>query len=129
MNEREIEVDAGTAAGSLCSTCRRVHVPARLHCCQRCGSRALVDVRVPLQGTFESWTSASGPGTDSDQFALGLVTLDAGPMMTVRIRLTQFQQPAVGARVSGWVVRRPRAVEQFWFELVADELARPEAAA
>ena len=128
MTDIERDFDRRTVPGTQCGECAQVHVPARLHRCLRCGSVALMSIRVSLQGVFESWTSMPRPVSGQEEFALGLVTLDAGPMLTVRIRPTQLQQPFVGAAVSGWTVRRPGAVDQFWFELVADELAQRGAA-
>jgi len=124
----DIDFDRRTIAGTRCADCAQVHVPARLHRCQRCGSLALTSERVGLQGVFESWTSFANADPGHDEFALGLVTLDAGPMLTVRIRLTQSQEPCVGAPVTGWTVRRPGAVDQFWFELAEGELAQRGAA-
>ncbi|HEY5882157.1 MAG TPA: zinc ribbon domain-containing protein [Nakamurella sp.] len=128
MTDIDNNFDGRLVAGTRCVDCGHVRVPARLHCCQRCGSVALIDIRVPLQGVFESWTSVPGSESDPDRFALGLVTLDAGPMLTVRVRLDPLQQPYVGAPVSGRAVRRAGAVEQFWFELAVDELEQRGAA-
>ena len=128
MNDIEWDFERRTIAGTSCEECAQVHVPARLHRCQRCGSPALTSVRVGLQGVFESWTSIATADPGQDGFGLGLVTLDAGPMLTVRIRLTQSQAPWVGAAVTGWTVHRPGAVDQFWFELAVGDLAQRGAA-
>jgi uncharacterized OB-fold protein len=110
-----------TVAGTRCVGCRRVHAPARRHRCLGCGATTLTATRVELRGVFESWTRPPGIEPGEAEWALGLVKLDAGPMLTVRVRLNGVP-PRVGARVAGRAERREGAPEQFWFELLpADE--------
>lgn len=127
MTEFQRNFDERTIAGSRCTDCERLHVPTRLHCCQRCGSTALTSERVDLDGVFESWTTLLSREPGHGESALGLVKLAAGPMLTVRIRLNHVQ-PFVGAPVTGWIERRGDRVDQFWFEPVADDLSERGAA-
>jgi uncharacterized OB-fold protein len=118
----EVSTEA-TVAGTRCVACRRVHAPARRHRCLGCGSTRLSATRVELRGVFESWTRPPGIKADEGEWALGLVRLDAGPMLTVRVRLNGVP-PRVGARLAGRAERREGAPEQFWFEVLP---ARAEA--
>jgi uncharacterized OB-fold protein len=97
--------------------CRLVHAPARRHRCLGCGSTRLSATRVELRGVFESWTRPPSVEAGEGEWALGLVKLDAGPMLTVRVRLNGVP-PSVGARLAGRAERREGAPEQFWFEVL-----------
>lgn len=114
---------ASTVAGTVCRACRRVHAPARRHRCLACGSTSLSATRVELRGVFESWTRP--PGEEPGEWALGLVKLDAGPMLTVRVRLNGVP-PRVGARVAGMAEQREHAAERFWFEVLPAGSAEDE---
>jgi uncharacterized OB-fold protein len=112
----------GTAAGTQCRTCRNVHLPARRHRCLGCGSKGLAPTPVELCGVFESWTLLQTGEREMGAWALGLVRLDAGPMLTVRVRITDVPLH-VGARVEGAIERTVGEPERFWFEVLppADE--------
>jgi uncharacterized OB-fold protein len=109
---------ASTVAGTVCRACRRVHAPARCHRCLACGSTNLSATRVELRGVFESWTRPPGEQPGAGEWALGLVKLDAGPMLTVRVRLNG-SPPRVGARVAGMAEQREHGSERFWFEVLS----------
>ena len=112
-----------TVAATRCADCRRMHSPPRLHRCLGCGSATLTDTRIELRGVFESWTTARDVAAGHGEWGLGLITLDAGPMLTARIRLNHIPL-AVGAPVAGMAERRGETVVHVWFEAL-----RPEAAA
>jgi uncharacterized OB-fold protein len=116
IHEADISAEA-TVGGTQCATCRRVHVPARTYRCLGCGSTSLSAMRVELRGVFESWTRPPGSEPTNPAWALALVKLDAGPMLTVRARLNGVA-PRVGARVAGTAERPEGAPERFWFELL-----------
>jgi uncharacterized OB-fold protein len=107
-----------TAAATRCGACQRVHVPARSHRCLGCGSHGLAPTRVELRGVFESWTLPHTVEPDGPAWALGLVTLDAGPMLTVRVKITDTPL-SIGARVAGTAERPPAGPERFWFEVLS----------
>ncbi len=106
-----------TVAATECGACGRVHAPARLHRCLGCGSKALTPTRVELCGVFESWTRPHSVEPGDGEWVLGLVKLDAGPTLTVRVKITGVPL-CIGARVVGTVERRDGAPERFWFELL-----------
>ena len=106
-----------TVAGSRCGACRRVHAPARMHRCLGCGSSHLSSERVELRGALETWTRLRSTEPGKGEWALGLVKLDAGPMLTVRVKLNGVPL-RVGARVAGKAERIEGKAEQFWFEPV-----------
>jgi uncharacterized OB-fold protein len=108
----------GTAAATRCGACQRVHVPARWHRCLGCGSTGLAPTRVELRGVFESWTLPHTVEPDGADWALGLVTLDAGPMLTVRVKITNTPL-RIGARVAGTAEQPPAGPERFWFEVLS----------
>jgi len=112
-----------TADATQCCACERVHVPARWHRCLGCGSQGLAPTRVELRGVFESWTVPHTVEPDGAEWALGLVTLDAGPMLTVRVKITGIPL-SIGARVAGTAERPAAGPERFWFEV----LSAPETA-
>jgi uncharacterized OB-fold protein len=107
----------GTALASECDSCRSLHLPARWHRCLGCGSRGLTPTRVELCGVFESWTLPQYVEAGGDRWALGLVRLDAGPMLTVRVKITDVPL-CIGARVVGTSERLSGAPERFWFEVL-----------
>lgn len=107
----------GMAAGTTCDSCRNVHLPARWHRCLRCGSKGLTATLVELRGVFESWAIPVAGGSDMGEWALGLVRLDAGPMLTVRVRITGAPM-TIGARVVGATERPAGAPARFWFEVL-----------
>ena len=111
-----------TAAGTQCRMCRSVHLPARWHRCLGCGSKVLAPTAVELRGVFESWTLPQTGAPEMGAWALGLGRLDGGPMLTVRVRITDAPLD-VGARVEGVVERTVGGPERFWFEVLppADE--------
>ena len=106
-----------TVAATQCGACRRVHAPARRHRCLGCGSKGLTPTRVELRGLFESWTRPHSVEPGNDEWVLGLVKLDAGPMLTVRVRINAVPL-RIGARVAGTAERRDGAPERFWFEVL-----------
>jgi uncharacterized OB-fold protein len=112
----------GAAAGTECDSCRSVHLPARWHRCLRCGSKALTPTRVELRGVFESWALPHTGGADVGEWALGLVKLDAGPMLTVRVRISSAPM-TIGARVVGATEHPAGAPARFWFEVLPAPLA------
>jgi uncharacterized OB-fold protein len=107
----------GAADGTECSSCRNLHLPARWHRCLRCGSKELTPTLVELRGVFESWAIPLTAGPDMGEWALGLVKLDAGPMLTVRVRITGAPM-TVGARVVGATQRTAGSAAQFWFDVL-----------
>lgn len=106
-----------TVAATQCGACRRMHAPARRHRCLGCGSTSLIPTRVELRGVFESWTRPHTVEPGNGEWALGLVKLDAGPMLTVRVKLNGVPLQ-IGARVAGTAERAEGAPERFWFELL-----------
>ena len=124
MNEMNVGVThdlkatpESTAAGTQCGGCRSVHLPARWHRCLGCGSKALAPTRVELRGVFESWAPSHSVEPEMGEWALGLVKLDAGPMLTVRVRITGVPL-YIGARVLGTTERPADGPERFWFEVL-----------
>ena len=105
------------APGTQCGSCLSVHLPARWHRCLTCGSKRLTPTRVDLCGVFESWALPPAAGSDMGDWALGLVRLDAGPMLTVRVRLTGAPM-CIGARVVGATEQPDGAPIRFWFEVL-----------
>lgn len=87
---------AGTLEASQCGTCGYLHVPARQYRCISCGGRNLEARAVALRGTIETYTVLRG----EPAVAVGLVRLDAGPLLTVSLDLAG---PAlrIGERVEG----------------------------
>ena len=106
----------GTAAATRCDACERLHLPARWHRCLGCGSKMLTPTCVELSGVFESWTLPHTAEPEAGDWALALVTLDAGPMLTVRVKMTGCP-PCIGGRVAGTAERSDGAPERFWFEV------------
>jgi len=113
----ELTLPEGTVVATRCGACQRVHVPARWHRCLGCGSKRLSATRVALAGVFESWTVLNVHESDVGGWALGLVRLDAGPMLTARVRITGVAL-YVGARVVGACEHGSGVSERFWFEVV-----------
>lgn len=106
-----------TIAATQCVACRRLHAPVRQHRCRGCGAKRLSPTRVALRGVTESWTRPHSVESGDGEWALGLVKLDAGPMLTVRVKLNGVPL-RIGARVVGTVERRDDAAERFWFEVL-----------
>ncbi len=117
IGDLQVLPESTTVVGTECGACGRVHAPARLHRCLGCGSKALTPTRVELCGVFESWTRPHSVEPGDGEWVLGLVKLDAGPMLTARVQLSGVPL-RIGARVVGTVERRDGAPERFWFELL-----------
>lgn len=117
-HDRRLMTEDTTVAATQCVACRRVHAPARRHRCLGCGFQRLSPTRVELRGLVESWTRPHSIESGEGEWVLGLVRLDAGPMLTVRVKLNGVPL-CIGARVVGTVERRDGAPERWWFEVLA----------
>ena len=69
--------------------------------CRKCGSDVVVFVAMPGRGTLVSWTVVrrpSGPFAHRDAFAVALVDLDGGPLVTGNLDGWE-DEPPLGAVV------------------------------
>jgi len=84
-----------------CQSCGEIFFPPRL-ICSRCKSRKFEKIKLSDQGKILTYTVIrTGPSQFADQtpYAVGVVEMDGGGMITSQIADCEFDQLAVGQRV------------------------------
>ena len=97
---REIPQRYRMEAGE-CTKCGKQFFPPR-PVCDKCGSRSLETVRLPLTGKVISYTvqhSASADYSDLTPFAVGIVELDGGARLTAQLADIVDEEIRVGMPV------------------------------